>query len=235
MRKMLASIVMGGLLAGGLTTTASAGDLTKTYNSIDQGAQGWGDFGRPWGTGNDSPMPIDILVADGGIIESLDLVTAINFSHTWIGELTMTLEHVETGTLAVLLNRPGLGPFDDIPGDGCCGNSSDIDGNYSWTDTPDGNFWWPIGSPLNSPTAYDPRGFASYTTPLSLFAGEDKVGTWRLTMYDGAGPDLGAIQGWEITMTNVPAPGALALLGLAGIVSRRQRRLRPTAAALGSM
>lgn len=220
----------GFALAAAMCLAATAGIATagvsKTYNSIDQGAQGWGgDFGRPWQYGTNTPMSIDILVADAGIIESLDLVTAINFSHTWIGDLTMTLEHVETGTLAVLLNRPGFGPFDDIPGDGCCGNSFDIDGNYSWTDTPDGNFWWPkTGSPLQTPTAYDPRGFATYTTPLSLFVGEDKAGTWQLTIYDAGGGDVGSIQGWEITMTNVPAPGALALLGLAGIVSRRRRR-----------
>lgn len=218
-------LVLTAAMCVAATSGIATAGVSKTYNSIDQGAEGWGDFGRPWEASGNVPMPIDILVTDGGIIESLDLVTAINFSHTWIGDLTITLEHVETGTLAVLLNRPGFGPFDDIPMGGCCGNSADIDGNYSWADTRDGDFWWPItGSPLRAPTAYDPRGFASSSTPLSLFAGEDKAGTWRLTIYAGrGGSDVGSIQGWEITMTNIPTPGALALLGMAGLVSRRRR------------
>ncbi len=229
MRKILASIVMGGLLAGGVTTTASAGDFTKTYNSIDQGASGWGGgFGPAWLDGTQSPMSIDIVVDDFGIIESFDLLTAINFSHTWIGDLSATLEHVDTGTTVVILNRPGLGPFpsNDFPGGTCCGNDANIAGNYDWADGT-GAFFWPGiggGPPANSPTAYDPRGYSDFATPLSLFAGEDKHGTWRFTLYDGASLDIGSIQGWEMTITNVPAPGALALLGLAGLVSRRRRR-----------
>ena len=227
MRKIFATFVIGGLLAGGVTTTASAGDLTKTYNSIDQGQQGWGQFGAAWLDGSNSPMSISIFVDDFGIIESFDVLTAINFSHTWVGDLSATLEHVDTGTTVAILNRPGLGPFSfaDFPGGGCCGNSSDIAGNYDWADTDGGAFWWPgAGSPANSPVAYDPRGYDDFATPLSSFAGEDKHGTWRFTLYDGAGGDLGSIQGWQMTITNVPAPGALALLGLAGLVSRRRRR-----------
>ena len=41
-----------------------------------------------------------------------------------------------------------------------------------------------------------------------------------------AGPAFGGLDTWDaaLTITGVPAPGALALLGLAGVVGRRRRR-----------
>lgn len=50
------------------------------------------------------------------------------------------------------------------------------------------------------------------------------AGVWTLRIYDWASGDTGSLGGWSIDVTHVPAPGALALLGLAGLVSGRRRR-----------
>ncbi|HWB19344.1 MAG TPA: proprotein convertase P-domain-containing protein, partial [Phycisphaerales bacterium] len=59
----------------------------------------------------------------------------------------------------------------------------------------------------------------------SVFAGDNLAGAWTLNIKDWGVGDTGTLGSWSITIdyTAAPAPGALALLGLAGVVGRRRR------------
>lgn len=72
--------------------------------------------------------------------------------------------------------------------------------------------------PMPSPAPAGPYG----TSLMSAF-GTSVNGTWSLYVVDDASADTGAIAGgWQIEV--VPAPGAVALLGLGGLVATRRRR-----------
>ena len=47
-----------------------------------------------------------ITVPAGGSLTDLDFST--NTTHTWVGDLIYTLEHVDTGTTVTLIDRPGV-------------------------------------------------------------------------------------------------------------------------------
>ena len=55
---------------------------------------------------DDTPAGLDsdLQIASGTPIESLEM--SIDITHTWVGDLIMTLTHVETGTSIELVNRP---------------------------------------------------------------------------------------------------------------------------------
>jgi hypothetical protein len=61
----------------------------------------------------------------------------------------------------------------------------------------------------------------------AAFAGITSAGTWRLTIEDTFPfADDGSLGKWFIQLTGpvVPAPGAIALLGAAGLLGSRRRR-----------
>ena len=50
----------------------------------------------------------------------IDLDICINIDHTWVGDLFVEIEHINTGTTVVLIDQPG------VPGTGivgCSGNN----------------------------------------------------------------------------------------------------------------
>ncbi|NNM26445.1 MAG: hypothetical protein HKO59_10765 [Phycisphaerales bacterium] len=152
-----------------------------------------------------------IDVADDLAIDSFKDVVLQGFSHTWAGDLIITLEH--GGTTVTLLDRPG-NPESTF------GDSADFDGSdYTWTDT---GFVYDadlFGSTVPSADPFAPTGGA-----LANFDGMNVGGDWTLSISDNAGGDTGSLGGWSFTANLIPAPGALALLGLAGVVGRRRRR-----------
>ena len=109
-----------------------------------------------------------------------------------------------------LLDRPG------VP-ESTFGDSANFAGDYWWTD---GGF------------RYDEDVFDEEVTEMDLgpvmgnlsdFDGESKQGVWSLLIIDNAGGDTGGIQLWSFVVNN-PSPGALALLGVAGLFGSRRRR-----------
>ncbi len=59
---------------------------------------------------------------------------------------------------------------------------------------------------------------------LSAFDGEDVNGTWTLRVSDNASGDDTSIGDWSITVEAIPAPAAMAPLGVAGLAGTRGRR-----------
>ena len=164
-----------------------------------------------------------ITIGQSGSITDVD-VTLFDTNHTWIGDLVVTITS-PSGTTVDLFNRVG-----DTTGG--AGDSSDLGGEYTFSDG--GDDLWAVaddagGGDIIGAGTYAATGVGS-PDPLSLaalFAGEDTAGDWVLFASDNAGGDLGNIGGWglSITVSAVPEPGSLVLLGAMGVacVVRRRR------------
>jgi MYXO-CTERM domain-containing protein len=61
-----------------------------------------------------------------------------------------------------------------------------------------------------------------FNTPLGSLSGG--AGTWSLKFYDWDVDASGTFTGWTLNYNAVPTPGALALLGFAGLIGTRRRR-----------
>jgi subtilisin-like proprotein convertase family protein len=126
----------------------------------------------------------DILLS-GGLTVSNVTVTINDLQHTWMGDLRATLTHLPSGRTVTL--------FDNV------GGSDDVNGNYSFNDAFSGN--------LNSFGTFIPsgnyfpntNGFLSFPS-LSTFNGLSADGTWRLTIADEIGSDVGSFASWSLNV-----------------------------------
>jgi hypothetical protein len=119
---------------------------------------------------------------NGGVIS--DFNVCVNISHTFVGDLLVEIEHVDTGTTVVLIDRPGYpaGAF------GCAGQD--------------------IRVYLDDEAAAPVEGQCAFSTPtingafrpnasLSAFDGEMFNGTWQVRVIDvdGVGDFVGDVVG----------------------------------------
>ncbi|MCB9133901.1 MAG: choice-of-anchor B family protein [Anaerolineales bacterium] len=124
-----------------------------------------------------------------------DLNVALNATHTYVGDLSFSLTHQDTGTSVTMIDRPGY----TGAGFGCSGNNvaAELDDEGS-----DG--------PVENQCGSDPALFGHPTpnNPLSAFDGEDLAGTWVLAVTDSAGGDTGLLNEWCLVPTadTPPAP-----------------------------
>ncbi|MGE0481022.1 MAG: proprotein convertase P-domain-containing protein, partial [Phycisphaerae bacterium] len=144
-----------------------------------------------------------LTVTDPNIITPGELACGVLIQHTFQGDLRLTLTS-PSGTTITLMDRPGQ------PEVGTFGYGNDDLGNPATGDKfyfVDGFARYDVGSagvPVNQPT-----GNWGPDQPLATFAGEDKGGTWTLTVSDNAGGDVGAIIEWCIAKVGVgPCPPA---------------------------
>ncbi len=205
-------IALAGMAAaGGFNYGGGAGGTVPP-----DGGTGYSGGGSTWpDLSGLTPFVSTINVADNYTIASLDHVTFEGLFHTWGGDLHAVLVS-PNGTDVTIFHRPGF------TGTGF-GNSNDFDGgNYRFEAT---------GAELPDTTAMpagtygqDLGAWTNDTDTFAAFNGENVNGTWTLLIYDWAAGDTGSMNGWSFGFTAVPTPGALALLGLAGLASRRRRR-----------
>ena len=204
---------------------AAAGFLAVAGMAVagdDFSYSGSGGLIPPSGTGGGSTWPdtsgltpfvSTIAVGDSFTIAALNHVTFTGLSHTWAGDLHAVLVS-PSGTDVTIFHRPGF------TGSGF-GNSSDFGGTYRFEAT---GPTLPDSGALPGGTYGQDLGVWGDTDTFAAFAGENAAGTWTLLIYDWAAGDSGALEGWSMGFTAVPTPGAIALLGLAGLASRRRRR-----------
>ena len=194
-----------------LTALALTGAAVAVDGGIPKSYQG------PGGPLNDNATSagvtrFDIFVPDHGQILDFKAVN-LDIAHTWVGDLNITLIHKDSGTAVTLVDRPG------VP-ESTFGNSDDLNGLYSFQDG-----FAPLPNASGATGLIDPGTYGLEPgNSLDAFNGLDKFGDWSLVITDNAGGDTGTLFGWEIVLNNVPAPGALALIGLAGLVGGRRRR-----------
>lgn len=112
-------------------------------------------------------------------------------THTWVGDLTVTLRAPGGSPTASIFTRPGV-PASTF------GFSSDLGGTYAFFDTHISNFWTAAGVNPVAPGNYRSSGAGAGTaTSLNpVFAGLTPAqtnGTWTLTVTDAAATDTGTV------------------------------------------
>ncbi len=140
--------------------------------------------------------------------------------HTWAGDVTATLTHVGDGSVT-FLNRVGKTSATSGFGD-----SSDLRGPYKFTNKSQADFWAAAAATgaTNIPAGSYQAGAGLTGARIDMcapFLNSGSMGTWRLTVSDGAAGDTGVLT--SATLTLKPEPSTLALLGL-GVVALIRRR-----------
>ena len=128
----------------------------------------------------------------------LDLEVQIEITHTWIGDLCVSLSK-DGGANQLLMSRIGA----DTGGNGCHSGSpfgcSDNDLNVVLDDDAAASIEGQCASPLLGTYRPDPGSLAG-------FVGGDSAGTWTLTVVDNAAGDNGTFVSWSLILT-LPSEG----------------------------
>jgi len=126
---------------------------------------------------NDANGVFDTLnVASSGILT--DLNVAIDINHTWVGDLSISLIHADTGTELLLMNRAG--------GTSCGENDVLV--------VLDDEAATNVQDQCNTPIAID--GVFIPNVPLSGFDGLELAADWTLKVTDSAEADTGNLVSW---------------------------------------
>ena len=217
MRKILATVAVVCLC----TSTAMADFTSDTSNPFititDDGYDGT--------LGSMVSDSIFVTGHTAGNIVSL-ITVDITLAHTWTGDLIIALG-TPNGQILGLVSRPGFAEVGD--GSGCCGNNGDwfrgASANFSDAGSVSGELLFDV---FGGETFFAaPEATVAFLGSVADFAalnGQLANGSWTLYIGDAAAGDQGTFESWTINITSIPAPGALALLGMAGLVSRRRRR-----------
>jgi subtilisin-like proprotein convertase family protein len=217
---------LGIVLAAGLASVANAQVFTS---------------GGPTSIPDNDPAGVNIPINVSGAVANITDITvtlrfgttgiAPNREHTWVGDIIATITSPGGATFE-LMRRTGSTTPTGV------GNLNDANGAYSFNDNAANALFWPNGTPAgfsagwtavagNVPNGtYRPArwdGSAVVATSLmGAFGGQNANGVWTLNISDNASLDQGDLINWEINV--VPAPGSVALLGLAGLAAGRRRR-----------
>lgn len=158
---------------------------------------------------NPAGVSDSIVVPGPGTVVDLDVALVV--THTWVGDLTVTLTHVDTGTAAVVIDRPGK----PAVGLGCSGDDIDV--------VLDDEAPFPVEDECGALPAIG--GTLSPNDALAVFDGEDMAGTWTLTVSDHQGADTGFLEEWTmyfglqcggLAATMIGTPGNDILVGTNG-------------------
>jgi subtilisin-like proprotein convertase family protein len=132
---------------------------------------------------NPAGVTNDLIVGNSGSID--DLNVSVDMTHTWVGDVIFTLQHVDTGTTVTFYDRPGV-PASTF---GCSGDNVDA--------SLDDEAATPVEDECGAGVPAIAGSFIP-NNPLSAFDGEDLAGTWRITASDLAGGDTGTLNTWCI-------------------------------------
>jgi len=171
---------------------------------------------------SNSPVSDVLSVSQNGPIARLDVT--LDVAHTWVGDIRLTVTHDDTGTSAILINRPGHTPA--AGGFGCSSN------NVLATISDQGLSAAEDQCVLTPPAI---GGTLTASTPLSAFIDEELSGTWTLLAEDLQAGDSGMVNQWCLAPTQLPEPGSIMLLssgiffllGERALFGRRRKKSRP--------
>jgi len=124
----------------------------------------------------------DQMTITGGM-NLADLNLKLDIAHTWVGDLIVTLEHVDTATSVTLIDQPGV----PATPQGCANNNiiADLDDEAATAVE---------GQCSGTPPAIS--GTFSPNNPLAAFDGQDVGGAWKLTVTDTFNQDSGTLNMW---------------------------------------
>jgi subtilisin-like proprotein convertase family protein len=189
-------------IVGALTLTIGAAFVASSTSPASAGVA----CGQPVVQGNtyarvhaDPGLVIPDNESDGAVscmtFSATDAVQDLNagliITHSWPGDLVVTLTHDQTGTTVALMDRPGV-PTTSL---GCGQEGDDIEV------TLDDEAVAPVENvcATGSPTI---AGTFRPNQPLSAFDGEELAGTWTLRAVDSAVSDTGALNAWSMTVSS---------------------------------
>ena len=154
-------------------------------------------------SGNTVPGSASSTITVTGSGRVIDINALLDISHTWDGDLVLTLTH--GGTTVMLSNRNG--------GSGGADYTDTLFDDSAYTAITDGYAYAPYTGPYRPEQA------------LSAFNDQDIGGDWTLTVTDMEEFDSGTINSWSLA-AQVPEPASLALfgLGMMGLAGSRRRR-----------
>ncbi len=170
-------------------------------------------------------------IFDTGTITDVDV--DLHITHTWQGDLIVTLEH--NGITVPLLFRAGAS---DGGGFGFSADNFGTDANRFILDDEAASAYdldtgWGDGTVTGGGDAdvtgsWIPYGVFSSggSGGLGAFDGQDVSGNWTLFVSDNASGDTGMINSWSLHVTTaVPEPSSvILLLGMGGLAFVRRRR-----------
>jgi hypothetical protein len=130
---------------------------------------------------NSAGVSDTITITDTGTIVDLDVTLVVD--HTFVGDLWVQLEHVDTGTTVRLLDRPGR-----PPGPGCSGD--DIEAVF------DDEAGSAAETTCVTPGPVAIEGPVRPWRPLGAFDGEDLSGDWRIRISDRRRGNRGTVREW---------------------------------------
>lgn len=142
-----------------------------------------------------------------------DLNVAVGAVHTWVGDLTIKVQSPAM-TVSTLMSRPGYAEVAD-DGDGCCGDSSNWNGDAITFDDQDAggasaeDMGTIIGTDENVCSDNAVCGHVPFPdmgpgTNLSDFDTEDLAGAWLVCIGDSGSGDTGEFMGATLTFGAVP-------------------------------
>ncbi len=172
---------LGGTYLGDGTDCAGTPGISHTYSASP-------NLTIPDGGGSGNPAVHTISVPDSFTIGDVDVRNTI--THTWVGDLTVTLQH---GTTTVtIVDRPGY----TGSGFGC---SADNFSNIALDDEGTSPIESQCVTNLTSPPNYTPNQV------LSAFDGQNSSGSWTIRVWDSATPDVGTLNSWSVIISEVGA------------------------------
>ncbi len=174
---------MSGLISNPESTTVNVALSTTNNAHVSTFNGGGGNI--PDGRGS---FMDDIIVNDDFQVTDVT-VTLYDLVHTWVGDLTVQLHHLETGTVVELFRRPGQPEFS------ASGFSHDLKGDYSFNALFSGDF---EAAALHN--AVIPSGNYASTSSLCAFYGQKATGTWRLVIDDCFPGDSGSLGSWQLNL-----------------------------------
>lgn len=186
-------------------TVADCADLLPgTDNVKDDFVSGLGVPIPDCDTATDQPVTHSIVFTECGPVDDLDV--AFQADHTFVGDLIVTLEHEDTGTTVTLMHRVNA---NNAP---TCANGGSAAPFGNGNDNVDVIFDDEAAAPIETQAgslangeSFRPSaeaGEAQFSTLLSDFDGEDKCGTWTISVLDNGAADTGTFQGWGLIFTN---------------------------------
>jgi len=212
-RYAIAGILVGASLALGAAAQYTVGSATGPF-PVPTSGPGGSTPGMNWGLPS-LPQTIDLtrvpLTAPGVPAGALNVksVKIYNFSHTWIGDLTIVLQN-PSGLKYTLMARPGS----DGATFGADGDFVNSDITFVDPSTP-GALDVPLVNGTDMVTGtYKQQFNPTWSLPnqLAVIANTDMSaipmvpGVWKLTIYDWYPADSGSFDRWEMSGDSGAAP-----------------------------
>ena len=220
--KLFSGLILISALATAQASLFIQTDGVVSGSGFDGGTQsGVGTFNQTILDGN--PVGVWNSISVSGLGSSLSSIS-VTLSVSGGNNSGLYAYLTYNGTLAVLLNRPGVTsttPF----GDTSAGLTQTLTGTALYSGV----------SPLSSYTSFTTPGSSTSLSDNSLYGGINPNGTWALFFADVAGGGGNAtLNGWSLDITAVPEPVNVALAMFGGMMAIWSiwRRLKTRTAAI---